>query len=115
MVSPLGAYLNSFLGSVSSAFASLAANSSGDCHGVSSDGMRNLTVAPARKHCHTGIGHENEDEEGSPAEEADGGASSRGDDSTDGELGAGDVLLSAAAAAIAFATADSDCVADKYL
>ena len=106
MVSPLGAYLNSFLGSISSALASLAASSSGDCHGVSSDGMRNLTVAPARKHCHTGTGHENAAEEAGPAD-------MRGD-STEGELGTGDVLLSACIA-IALATADRDCVADRYL
>ena len=106
MVSPLGAYLNSFLGSISSALASLAASSSGDCHGVSSDGMRNLTLAPTRKHCHTGTGHEN-------AAAATGPVCIRGD-STEGELGAGDVLLSAAATAIALATADSDWVADFF-
>ena len=95
IVSPLGAYLNSFLGSISSALASLAASSSGDCHGVSSDGIRNLTVAPARKHCHTGTGQENEAE-----------GCIRGD-RMEGELGTGDVLLSAATA-IALATADRD-------
>ena len=105
MVSPLGAYLNSFLGSISSALASLAASSSGDCHGVSSDGMRNLTLAPTRKHCHMGTGHENA--------AATGPVCIRGD-STEGELGAGDVLLSACIA-IALATADRDCVADRYL
>jgi hypothetical protein len=101
MVRPFGAYWYVFLESTM-AILSFQPSSSAFCHGVSRPGMRNLTTVPCTKHCQAAIGQLC-DHDGLCGE------------INEGELGTGDVLLSAADSMGRRGGADEDELVDKYL